>query len=70
MGMEDQLSPEATLERRAKHSQAVLETQAQQRQLGYDDDLEIGSISSISSKTSRMRAHELGLLYHQFLSER
>ena len=68
MGMEYHLSPEATHERRAKHAQAVLETQARQRKLGYDDDLEIGHISSVSSKKSRKRAHDIALLYHKFLS--
>ena len=68
MGMEYHLSPEATHERRAKHAQAVLETQARQRRLGYDDDIEIGHISSVSSKNSRKRAHHIALLYHKFLS--
>lgn len=69
MGMEHHISPEATRERRAKHAQAVLEAQARQRKLGYDDDLEIGKISSVSSKKTRKRAHSIALLYHQLLSK-
>jgi len=70
MGMEHHISPEATRERRAKHAQAVLEAQARQRKLGYDDEgLEIGKISSVSSKKTRKRAHSIALLYHQLLSK-
>ena len=69
MGMEHHISPEATRERRAKHAHAVLEAQARQHKLGYDDDLEIGNISSISSRKTRKRAHSIALLYHQLLSK-
>ena len=72
MGMEHHLCPEVIRGRRARHLNAVLEIQALQRNLKYcKNDIEmVRCVSSESSKQSRKRAHQIAILYHQFLTSK